>query len=188
MVFDLMTRELNVLFAEAGVRVSWRRTRPSGTVVWRQTPSGGEATRHELRVVFTASSGRGADAGQPILASALPSGPAPTVWVYTPNVIAALDLQANTPVQAFVAQRALGVALGRVMAHELIHLLVPEEPHGTGVMIACVRFADLDHRRPTLGSRLAGALTAAAQSWRARGATPQKMVASRDSANGRGDR
>lgn len=188
MVFDLMTRELNILFAEAGVRVAWRRTRPSGTVVWRQTSPGGEATRQELRVVFTASSGRGADAGQPILASALPSGPAPTVWVYTPNVIAALDLQANTPAQAFAAQRALGVALGRVMAHELIHLLVPEEPHGTGVMIACIRLAELDHRRPTLDRQLASALTAAARSWRARGGAPQKTVASHDSGNGKEQR
>jgi hypothetical protein len=34
------------------------------------------------------------------------------------------------------ASRALAIALGRVVAHEVVHALAPSVPHGTGLMSA----------------------------------------------------
>ena len=36
------------------------------------------------------------------------------------------------------ASRALAIALGRVVAHELVHALAPSVPHGTGLMSAAL--------------------------------------------------
>jgi len=159
--FELMTRELSALLDETGVQLEWRRDRPSGAT-----------TPEELRFVFLDSPGRGAHAGQPVLAASGQVGPAPTVWVYTPSVVAALALGPTAPLDSRPAQRALGVALGRVLAHELVHLLSPEVPHGRGVMTARVRLASLDHARPTLDASSAVALAAAARTWRSRGGPP----------------
>ena len=156
--FELMTRELSTLLEETGLRLDWRRDRPSGAT-----------TAEELRFVFLDSPGRGAHAGQPVLAASGQSGPAPTVWVYTPSVRAALPARYTAHSDSFDARRCLGVALGRVLAHELVHLLAPEVPHGRGVMAARVRLEAMDSVQPLLDASSAVALAAAARRWRARG-------------------
>jgi hypothetical protein len=158
LTFELMTQELSVLLDVADVRLGWRRARPSGVTA-----------PDELRVVFLDSAGRGAHAGRPILAASGQAGPAPTVWVYVPTVLAALGLKPKDPLDSFEAQRVLGLALGRALAHELVHLLAPEVPHGEGVMAARVRLAALEHVRPALDRPSSVALAAAARSWQARG-------------------
>jgi hypothetical protein len=161
LTFELMTQELSILLENAQVRLDWRKARASG-----------ETAPDELRVVFLASAGRGAHAGRPILAASGQAGPAPTVWVYTPTVLAALGLRPAALLDSFEAQRALGVALGRALAHELVHLLAPEVPHGEGVMAARFHLVALDHARPALDEPSAVALAAAARSWHARGGPP----------------
>jgi hypothetical protein len=47
-----------------------------------------------------------------------------------------------------VSVRAFGIALGRVVAHELVHALAPSVPHGTGLMAEKLTCRQLT--RPTL--------------------------------------
>jgi hypothetical protein len=161
LTFELMTQELSVLLEGAEVRLDWRTSRASG-----------ETAPDELRVVFLDSAGRGAHAGRPMLAASGQAGPAPTVWVYTPTVMAALGLKPAALLDSFEAQRTLGVALGRALAHEVVHLLAPEVPHGDGVMAARLNLAALDHARPALDEPSAVSLAAAARSWHTRGGPP----------------
>jgi len=81
---------------------------------------------------------RGADQapGIPVL-GATPSHfeGAPFVWVHVPNVRAAAGLRpAGSGFADPLSARALGIALGRIVAHELVHALAPSVPHGTGLM------------------------------------------------------
>lgn len=163
--FELMTRELDALLAGTGVRLRWRRAGPTG-----------ETSADELRVVFLDAPGRGAHADRPILAASGPAAPAPTIWVYMPTVAAALDLPGPTPLQSFLGRRALGVALGRVLAHELVHLLAPEVPHGTGVMAPRFRLAELGSGRMAYDNASARALANAAAAWYRRGGPPPEEV------------
>lgn len=58
------------------------------------------------------------------------------VWVRVPNVRAAVGIAWRRPVPGLSPgeQRVLGVALGRVIAHEVVHAVVPSLPHRTGLM------------------------------------------------------
>lgn len=163
LAFEVLVRELQSLLDATGVRVDWRRVRPAG-----------ETRIDELRVVFLDAPGRGAHAGRPILGASGQAGPAPTIWVYMPTVVAALNLPTDTPLQTFVAQRAMGVALGHVLAHEMVHLLAPEVPHSTGVMAARFRLAGLRSGQASLDAESADALAHAARAWRIRGGPPSE--------------
>jgi hypothetical protein len=107
-------------------------------VSWRRGPAG-EATRPgEVRVILL---DRGALRGPltPVL-GATPShfAAAPFVWVHVPGVRAVMGLSPQGLGAALdpAAARGLAVALGRVVAHEVVHALVPSVPHGTGLMSA----------------------------------------------------
>jgi hypothetical protein len=91
-----------------------------------------------------------------------------------PTVRAALGLPVATRLESFLAQRAMGVALGRVLAHELVHLLAPEIPHGTGVMAARFRLTELGQGVMILDPASARALTLAARAWEDRGGPPSE--------------
>ena len=53
-----------------------------------------------------------------------------------PNVRAALDISRTRSVLALppVERYRLAVAIGRVIAHEVVHARIPSLPHGTGLM------------------------------------------------------
>ncbi len=52
------------------------------------------------------------------------------MWVFLSNVRRTLGLGARGKGNAAVSEwQEVGVALGRVVAHELIHSIVPEQPH-----------------------------------------------------------
>jgi hypothetical protein len=121
---EVMIGELDHLLAIAGTRVEWH---------W--AAAGTETAPDELQVVFLDSPGR-CVAGQPLLGSTATgqSGPPPVIWIYCPSVVRALGLRADSLRGSFFDKRALGVALGRVVAHELVHALAPEVPHGSGLM------------------------------------------------------
>ena len=160
---EVMTGELNQLLAVAGARVEWR---------W--APPGTEATPDELRVVFLDSPGRGAAARSPVLGTTATgySDAPPVVWIYCPNVARSLGLRGDPLHYSFLARRALGVALGRVVAHELVHALAPEVPHGSGLMAHGLRPNAL--RGPPLALDVSGAnaFKAAARSWQRGGGSP----------------
>jgi hypothetical protein len=160
---EVMTREVNRLLAVAGARVEWRWVTP-----------GTETVQDELSVVFLDSPCRGVAAGQPLLGTtaAGPSGPAPTIWVYWPNVVHALGFKTDSPLDSFFVKRSLGVALGRVVAHELVHALAPEVPHGSDLMATGLRPEALCRRRLALDATSAALFNAAARSWQRWGGPP----------------
>lgn len=155
--FEMMQRELQILLEPSGVRLSWRRAHASA-----------ETARDELLVVFLDGAARGTLAGSGVLAAARSADPAPTIWVYMPTVVESLG-PAGQELDSLGARRALGLALGRVLAHELIHVLAPEIPHGHGVMAERFRLVALGQTRPELSPLLARALEHGAQVWVARG-------------------
>ena len=122
---DALARdEARSLLRKLGVSASWRRG------------EAGEVARPaEVRVILL---DRGIDQapGIPIL-GATPSHfeGAPFVWVHVPNVRAAAGLRpAGSGLADLLSARAFGIALGRVVAHEIVHALAPSVAHGTGLM------------------------------------------------------
>lgn len=123
---DALARdEARSLLRKLGVSASWRRADAKET-----------ARPGEVRVILL---DRGLDRapGIPVL-GATPSHfeSGPFVWVHVPNVRTAAGLRPAGPVAALdpASVRAFGIALGRVVAHELVHALAPSVPHGTGLM------------------------------------------------------
>jgi hypothetical protein len=119
--------EARSLLEKMGASVSWRRG------------SAGEISRSgEVRVIFL-DRGAARPEGIPVL-GATPSRfeSAPFVWIHVPNVRRAIGLRPQGPPAARdpLEARSLAIALGRVVAHEVVHALAPSVPHGTGLMSA----------------------------------------------------
>jgi hypothetical protein len=135
---ELVTRaEVASLFARMGAQVSWRRA-TSGEVtrsdeVWVNLLGAGPPTAGPLVLGATRERNRGAL----------------IVWVRLPNVRTAVGISSTgSPLGwSAVELRLFGVALGRVIAHEVMHALVPSLPHGTGLMSR-----SFDRRLLTAGS------------------------------------
>jgi hypothetical protein len=92
----------------------------------------------ELRIILLPRAGS-IENGLPVL-GATPTQFAgdPHVWVHVPSVGAAVGIDRMRPgmrLDAHAARR-LGIGLSRVVAHELVHALVPTLPHGKGLMSA----------------------------------------------------
>ena len=115
------------LLREMGVEARWRRGDPH------------ELSRPgELRIILLPRPGV-FENGLPVL-GATPTQFAgePHVWVHVPSVGTAVGIERMRPgmrLDAHAARR-LGTGLSRVVAHELVHALVPALPHGKGLMAA----------------------------------------------------
>jgi hypothetical protein len=115
------------LLREMGVEARWRRGDPH------------ELSRPgELRIILLARPGV-FENGLPVL-GATPTQFAgdPHVWVHVPSVASAVGIDRLRPGMRLDVQaaRRLGTGLSRVVAHELVHALVPALPHGRGLMAA----------------------------------------------------
>jgi hypothetical protein len=117
--------EVTRLLAEMGVTSAWRRAEP-----------GELAQPGEVRVIFLNLPG-GHTTGQSVLgATPTHADETPHVWVHVPSVGEAVGVQrfkAGTLLE-FPAERRLGIGLARVVAHEVVHALVPTLLHGKGLM------------------------------------------------------
>jgi hypothetical protein len=114
------------------------------TVSWRHGDPGEDARVGEVRVILldraTGSSGKA------VLGATPPHFEvAPFVWVHVPSVRSVIGLDPRGPAFTLAppASRALSIALGRVVAHELVHALAPSVPHGTGLMSAALTYRQL---------------------------------------------
>lgn len=156
----VMRRELASVLAPASLELAWRRSQPSG-----------ETDADELRVVLLRSAGVGPDQGA--LGSTARQGLVPTIWVYVPSVALTLGLDPEAVATSFDSQRLVGIALGRVVAHELVHVLAPDVAHGgTSVMRPSLHAFHLTRGRQPLERDCAAALSAGARAWLASGALP----------------
>jgi len=119
--------EVARLLREIGVTATWRRAEPHEL-----------ARPGELRVIFLNRAAQ-REHGVPVL------GATPTsfmsdrfVWVHVPSVRAATGLGSQRSGQSLdvYSARRIGIAMARVIAHELVHALAPGLPHGSGLMAA----------------------------------------------------
>ncbi len=116
--------ETATLLARMGATVQWRR----GTL--------GEVDRNDGVWVILVGEGP-PEPGEAVLgASRKGHSAARVVWVRVPNVQAAIGISRSRSLLGLRPdeQRRLAVALGRVIAHEVVHAVVPCVPHGTGLM------------------------------------------------------
>jgi len=116
--------EVARLLREMGVRVRWRRDRGLA-----------RAVSDEVRVVVL-DRVRSESAGLVLGASQTPGPPGSVAWVHLPSVRQALGMHAAwSPWRLDHGERrTLGIALGRVAAHEIVHAVAPDVPHGEGLM------------------------------------------------------
>jgi hypothetical protein len=123
--FGVTRAEASRLLGRMGIRSEWRRGR---------TGEGGAP--EEIRVIVLNRPGRRAGASRSTMGAVQRGGVAPSLWVYLPSVITALGWSpaAIGPGSALGRRRELGLALGRVVAHEIVHLLAPQLPHAGGLM------------------------------------------------------
>jgi hypothetical protein len=148
-----MQHELGTLLEPASLAVAWRTVRP-----------GAETEPDELSFVFLSSKGVGPDRGA--LASTANRGLVRTTWVYLPSVAATLGLGLEAVATSFDAQRLIGVALGRVLAHEMVHAMAPDVEHArVGLMRSRLRVFQLVRGRPALADDCVASLAAGARLW-----------------------
>jgi hypothetical protein len=118
-------------------------------VAWRSGPAGQVRRSGEVWVVLL---GEAPASVSPHVLGATPRRhqEAPVVWVRVPHVSAAVGVRRAAGLVLPPGDRLrVGVALGRVIAHEVVHALVPTLPHGSGLM------SDVLGRRELTAARIA---------------------------------
>jgi hypothetical protein len=106
----------------------------------RGAPVSEALSPEEIRVILVPGAPPRRNGGRSAIGAASSTGSVPRVWV-RPDGIAAI-LGAATPFRPLSAPPEvvlrLDRLLGRVVAHEVVHLLAPTVPHGRGLMSGCV--------------------------------------------------
>jgi hypothetical protein len=113
---------------------------------WRRAAAGEPARPREIRVVLVDRLLLDPETREPVL-GATPVGTRthPVVWILVPGVRATLRLAPKPDGVPLSARhrRDLGVALGRVIAHEVVHVVAPRLSHGRGLMARALTRRDL---------------------------------------------
>jgi hypothetical protein len=113
-----MVREAEEILGPVGVRLRWR-----------QGSADTESAAEELRVVPLAPANRRSGTSRVLGATSTGDGPR-TIWIDYENVAWVAGTSADRLVSSgFAERRRVGVAMGRVLAHEVVHALVPQLPH-----------------------------------------------------------
>ena len=111
-------------------------TRMGATVSWRRSQAGDVMRRDEVWIVLVGAGPPPASDSVVLGATRRTDSVAPVVWIRLPNVRAAVGIPPGGSLVGLplAEVRPFAVALGRVIAHEVVHALVPSIPHGTGLM------------------------------------------------------
>jgi hypothetical protein len=133
----------------------WRRRRSVARVgldvSWRRASASEVGRSDEVRVILLDRLVVNPGTRRPVLGST-PEGrrESPCVWIHVEPIRTALGLQPGRSIYNLRLEHrhALGLALGRVIAHEVVHALAGEVPHGRGIM------SDALDRRTLSGPRL----------------------------------
>ncbi len=158
---QIIRAEARSILEEAGIEV-----------VWRVAEAGEEARPGEVRVVFVDRALADRTTRRPILGlTPVRPGEPPLVWIHVGSVRVVLRLPVRRASHALsVGQRRdLSVALGRVVAHEVVHSLLPAEGHGPGLMSGALTRFQLTRARVPLGATLGRSLRAALREGPGRG-------------------
>lgn len=133
-------------------------------VVWRQGDGRSAARPGEIRIILLDRLHLRPDTGSPVL-GATPSDrrQAMFAWIHVKSVRAALGLAVDAPSQGLDVgkRRDLGVALGRVIAHEVVHALAPSVHHGEELMSEYLCATELTGPSLRVEASVADALRAA---------------------------
>lgn len=124
--FEIMAREVQTIFGNLDVKVAWKRGALGTTF--------GEGATPELAVILLpADPVRERQRDRVMGLVAKKQGPNRSLWVFLSNVKWTLGFSTRDQ-RSLSAKETLqvGRALGRVVAHEVIHAISPEEPHARG--------------------------------------------------------
>jgi hypothetical protein len=124
--FQNAARETSAILADAGVAAAW-------TLGDATTVTSGD----ELKVVLMAGVGNGARLPEHVMGGTRGGARSHTTWIYLSNVIWALGLQDKGPRRLSLQEEAqVARALGRVVAHEIVHAVAPDVAHRHGGLMA----------------------------------------------------
>ena len=147
--------EVRSILSEAGLEVAWRRGR-----------GGEEARPGEIQIILVDRLRVDRVSGRPVL-GATPSRlrEHPFVWIHVRSVRAALGLAGGSSAHDLPvgARRNLGVALGRVIAHEVVHALAPALRHGRALMSESLKWDHLTGPRLSVEPEVALSVRTALQ-------------------------
>ena len=158
--FEGAARETSAILADAGVVAAWTLG-DSSTVT----------AADELKVVLMAGVANGARLPEHVMGGTRGGGQSHTTWIYLSNVLWALGLK-EEPTRRLSLQEEEQVAraLGRVVAHEVVHAVVPDLVHSHGGLMAeKLGRAFLVQARAFLGPAEQKALRAGAERYAAAG-------------------
>jgi hypothetical protein len=137
------------LFERAGIDTAW-------------VPPGPILAADEVRVIVLNRPGAGR--GGNVVLGSTPTGVERSqhVWVHMPSVMTAVGLGGREiAVLPGIERQRLAVALGRVVAHELVHAVAPSVPHGPGLMAATLTARELTRPGLAVPDKVVSALFAA---------------------------
>jgi hypothetical protein len=155
----VLEAEARAILAPHGRQLRWRRVRPQAEL------EAGEVPVILLAGEYPVRRDRGA-----VLGGFEPRAVPPAVWVYTRAVGRVIGLPGPPPTADLAAQRALGVALGRVVAHEVVHAVAPELSHTkAGLMAPVYDRQALVGPRPRLDPAMTAGYRAGLARWLASG-------------------
>jgi hypothetical protein len=126
--------EVSTLLARTGVSATWRRGEP------------GEIQRTDEVWIVLLGEAPAAPGAAVLGATCRSHAVAPVAWVRVPNVRSAIGVPRRGSLLG-TDLHLVAVALGRVIAHEVVHAVVPRAAHGSGLMSMT-----LDRRRLTAPS------------------------------------
>ncbi len=153
--YDLMAQEVEALFGELGIDVAWRQG----------LPDAGKASVDQVTIILMRINSRAWGYAHNVLGTVLGRS-SHRVYVFYPNVVAALrlpprgtekrDLGLSPMPFDLKGDKEIALAVGRVIAHETVHALCPEQAHlEDGLMSARLTFALLRGPRIVLPSEIA---------------------------------
>lgn len=151
LVYVDVQRAVPFAFARLGGEVSAIFGRQDVSVRWRIGGGDVLALEREVMVILLNGTGEGSGVARQAMGATHQPGVRPgRVWIYVPNVAWSLGLDlARRTAWGPGDEVRLSVALGRVVSHELFHVLAPELPHARrGLMARQLGRSDL------LGARL----------------------------------
>ncbi len=111
--------------AGSGVELEWDSEAPGQSRPLRD---------EEARVILTSSHPSGQGNRRVLGAVLREGGPVRAIWIYVDDV--RLVVQGTTPFRRLSLTHDVSVAVGRVLAHEVAHLLAPRHPHASEGLMA----------------------------------------------------
>jgi hypothetical protein len=155
--------------------------RMGASVAWRRGAAGELMRSDEVWIVLVGEGPKPASGSRVLGATLARQQLAPLVWVRVPNVRAALGISRTRPQLELRPDelRVLGVALGRVLTHEVVHAVVPALQHGSGLMSTSFTRAQLAAGSLPIESQVTLAFRAALREDRSLAAEGSRTLAAR---------